>query len=45
MLVQMAPVDDNTMADYAAMDGQYTVIINTDTGVIYEGMEIIQHLL
>lgn len=34
MLVQMAPVDDNTVADYTAMDGQYTVIINTDTGVI-----------
>ena len=34
MLVQMAPADDNTAADYTAMDGQYTVIINTDTGVI-----------
>lgn len=34
MLVQMAPVDDNTVADYTTMDGQYTVIINTDTGVI-----------
>ncbi len=34
MLVQMAPADDNSMADYSPMDGQYTVIINTDTGVI-----------